>query len=144
MEFGGATARILAGEAFGHTAPPTLLSRLFYIDLTLPAGKAFDRPGDDQEVGVYVVSGQVRASGRPWGASSCLVYERGDRVKLEATADARIMLFGGEPLDGPREIWWNFVSSSKARIDRAKADWASGAFGKIPGDDIEFIPLPDH
>jgi redox-sensitive bicupin YhaK (pirin superfamily) len=71
------------------------------------------------------------------------VFKPGDRISVLAASQARIILLGGEPMDGPRHIWWNFVSSSKDRIDAAKADWKAKRFGNVPGDGEEFIPLPD-
>ena len=72
-----------------------------------------------------------------------LVFKPGDRISILANAQSRLMLLGGEPMDGPRHIWWNFVSSSKARIEQAKQDWRAKRFGLVPGDEVEFIPLPD-
>jgi redox-sensitive bicupin YhaK (pirin superfamily) len=72
-----------------------------------------------------------------------LVFRPGDRLTVKAVKASRIAVVGGEPLDGPRYVWWNFVSSRKQRIDQAKEEWKQGRFGKVPGDEIEFIPLPE-
>jgi len=86
--------------------------------------------------------GGIEIGGRPHGAGELLVLRPGDSVGVKALADSRILLFGGEPMDGPRHIWWNFVSSRRERIEQAKHDWKAGRFEAVPGD-VEYIPLPD-
>ena len=103
-------------------------------------------PGDPDydERAVYIASGTIDIAGDAFGEGQLLVFKPGDRISILATSNARIMLLGGEPMDGPRHIWWNFVSSSKERIDLAKEEWKSGKFDTVPGDAEEFIPLPDR
>lgn len=81
-------------------------------------------------------------AGDVFGAHKLLVFRPEDQIVLRAVGDARVLLVGGEPLDGPRHLWWNFVSSSQERIEQAKEDWQSGRFGTIRGDAVEYIPLP--
>ena len=88
------------------------------------------------------MSGDIDIAGEVFGSGRLLVFKPGDRISVLAASQARIILLGGEPMDGPRHIWWNFVSSSKDRIDAAKADWKARRFGNVPGDGEEFIPLP--
>ena len=94
------------------------------------------------ERSVYVLSGDIEIAGEVFGPCRLLIFRPNDQITIRALADARFIIAGGEPLDGPRHIWWNFVSSSKERIEQAKADWAGGKFGLVPHDEVEFIPLP--
>ena len=94
------------------------------------------------ERAIYVASGEIDIAGDVFGTGRLLVLRPGDRISILAISNARLMLIGGEPMDGPRHIWWNFVHSSKERIDQAKADWKANRFARVPGDE-EFIPLPD-
>lgn len=89
-----------------------------------------------------MVSGKIRIAGDEFDAGRLLIFKPGDEITVDAVDDSRFMLLGGEPADGPRYIWWNFVSSSKERIEQAKADWSAGRFDDVPDDD-EFIPLPE-
>ena len=99
-------------------------------------------PGEHRERGAYVVRGSVEHDGRTYKAGTMLVFSFGDAT-IQALEPSTVMLLGGATMDGPRHIWWNFVSSSKERIEQAKADWKSGRFDIVPGDDKEFIPLPE-
>ena len=96
-----------------------------------------------EERGIYTVSGEIEIAGDRFGPHQLLVFRPGDRITVRATEPARLMLLGGEPMDGPRHIWWNFVSSRKERIEQAKADWKAARFDSVPGE-TEFIPLPDR
>ncbi len=96
---------------------------------------------DYDERAIYTVSGEIDIAGDVFAPGQLLIFKPGDRISILATTNARFMIFGGEPMDGPRHIWWNFVSSRKERIDQAKADWAAGRFDSVPGE-TEFIPLP--
>ena len=98
-------------------------------------------PREHSERGVYVAKGSVEVSGRSYGVGQLLVFTKGVDPTIYAKERSTLMLLGGEPL-GERFIWWNFVSSRKERIEQAKADWREGRFGKVPGDEEEFIPLP--
>jgi redox-sensitive bicupin YhaK (pirin superfamily) len=101
-------------------------------------------PGDadTEERAVYLISGEVDIAGDRFTAGRLLVFRPGDRITVTAVSDAHLVLLGGAAMDGPRHIWWNFVSSRKERIEQAKADWKLSRFDAVPGDDKEFIPLP--
>jgi redox-sensitive bicupin YhaK (pirin superfamily) len=139
----GATVRLLAGSAFGRRSPVQTLSPLFYADVQLRAGGEVALPDDHAERAAFVIDGSVRCGDAAFGSARMLVFAPGKPAVLRADAPARVVLIGGAPLDGPRHVWWNFVSSSLDRIERAKQDWKDGRFGKIPGDEVEFIPLPE-
>jgi redox-sensitive bicupin YhaK (pirin superfamily) len=144
IEGEGATARIIAGSFFGRTAPAPTLSPLFYVDLALQPGARLSMPAEYAEQALYVVHGSLDL-GRDghFDAGQLVVLKAGAGVTLGAgPAGARVMLLGGEPMDGPRYLTWNFVSSSSERIEQAKEDWKAQAFPQVP-DETEFIPLPD-
>lgn len=132
----------MAGSLYGATSPVRTHSDLFYADVSLQAGAALPLPVEHEERGVYVAEGAIEIAGQSFGAGRLLVFRPGDAITIRARSNARIMLLGGEPMDGPRHIWWNFVSSSKARIEAAKEDWKQARFAIVPGDEKEFIPLP--
>lgn len=138
---GDATLRLIAGSYGGHVAPAQCLSPMFYIDLDLPQGASFTLNDEHAERAVHVSIGGINVAGTSYGESDLLVLREGDSVTLTAEQPSRLMLLGGAPLDAPRQMWWNFVSSSKERIEQAKADWQADRFGKVPGES-EFIPLP--
>lgn len=139
----GAKLRIIAGDAYGARSPVKTYSPLFYVDVRLRDGATLELPNLHADQAVYVIDGVVTADGAEVGARNMVVFERGSRPAITAQAPSHVVLLGGEPFAEPRHIWWNFVSSSQARIEQAKADWKEGRFGPIPGDDKEFIPLPD-
>lgn len=140
---GGSTMRLIAGEAFGHRAPASVYSRMFYLDLRLEAGASASIPADHVERAAYVASGEIEVEGLRREAGRMLVFARAADVTVTAPVASRIVLFGGDPVDGPRHIWWNFVSSSPERIERAKLDWREERFAPVPGD-RERVPLPDR
>jgi redox-sensitive bicupin YhaK (pirin superfamily) len=146
IEGEGKRVRLIAGALYGARSPVTTLSEMFYADVTLAGGAVIAVPTDYEERAVYVVEGSlaVLPNGDSYGAGQLLVFKPGAAISLRADAasPARLMLLGGEPMDGPRHIWWNFVSSSKDRIEQAKADWKAGRFAPVP-DETEFIPLPE-
>ena len=142
VELPGVHVRVLAGSVYGVTSPVKVLSPLFYVEARLDAGAELELPGDYPERAAYVCSGSVRCGGEHVTEPKLLIFRAAERAVLQATSDARVMLLGGEPLEGPRHIWWNFVSSSPARIERAKRDWAERRFPLVPGDEEEFVPLP--
>jgi hypothetical protein len=133
---------VIAGTAYGLRSPVSVRSPTLYVDARLAAGSRLDVDPEHAERAVYVVEGSIRCDGRTFAAGTMAVFKPGTPVWLEAEAPARAMLVGGAKLEGERHIWWNFVSSSRARIDRAAADWRAGRFPKVPGDEQEFIPLP--
>ena len=139
----GISARIIAGSLYGATSPVKTHSDLFYADVQMAAGSALPLPVDHEERGVYVAEGEIEVAGQSFTEGRLLVFRPGDHITLRAKGNARVMLLGGEPMDGPRYIWWNFVSSSKDRIEAAKDDWKQARFAIVPGDEKDFIPLPE-
>ncbi|MCA3555825.1 pirin family protein [Aestuariivirga sp.] len=138
----GISARIIAGSLYGAASPVKTYSDLFYADARMAAGSALPLPVEHEERGVYVAEGGIEVAGQAFGEGRLLVFRPGDAITLRARTNARVMLLGGEPMDGPRYIWWNFVSSSKERIEAAKDDWKQARFAIVPGDEKDFIPLP--
>jgi len=139
---GGVRIRVIAGSAFGLTSPVATFAATLYCDVTMPARARLSVPSEHVERAVLPVSGEIAIGGNPVPAGVLLVLRAGRPATIEALTPVRLMLIGGEPLDGPRHMWWNFVSSSKDRIEQAKADWKAGRFGQVPGE-TEFIPLPE-
>jgi redox-sensitive bicupin YhaK (pirin superfamily) len=138
----GCTVRMIMGSAYALQSPVLTYSPTLYFEAALPAGGALSLLDDARERAVYVVSGTVDVGGRALAEGTLAVIREGAVAPLRSAAAARVIVVGGAPL-GTRHIWWNFVSSSQERIERAKGDWAAGRMGKVPGDD-EFIPLPDR
>jgi redox-sensitive bicupin YhaK (pirin superfamily) len=136
------TVRVIAGSLYGKTSPVKTLSKLFYGDAVCRPGASFLLDNEREERGIYLLEGTVEIAGQAFEAGRLLVFSSGDEVTVKAISAARLLLFGGEPLDGPRYLWWNFVSSSRERIEQAKMDWKGGRFAPVPGDS-EFIPLPE-
>ncbi len=142
IEGEGKSLRLLAGTLFGKRAPVEVFSRMFYADAEMVAGAKLELNGDHAERAAYIVEGLVEFAGIRHEAGRMLVFRSGKPAILTAREPTRLMLLGGESLDGPSHIWWNYVSSSQERIEQAKADWKAGRFAKVTGDD-EFIPLPE-
>ena len=146
---GGATARLILGSAYGETSPVTMQSETFYLDVVLEAGASFPLPDDHEDRGIYVTEGSIEVAGDDFEAGRMMVFRPGDRISAKAGAEgARLMLLGGATMNEGRYIWWNFVSSSRDRIEQAKEDWKaanwdSGPFRLPPGDDAEFIPIDE-
>ena len=109
----------------------------------LRAGASLPLDADHEERAIYMVDGTIDIAGDKFEPGRLLVFKPGDKLTVKAVTDAHFVICGGAPMDGPRHIWWNFVSSRKERIEQAKAEWTAGHFGKVPGDEIEFIPLPE-
>jgi redox-sensitive bicupin YhaK (pirin superfamily) len=139
----GVRLRLIVGHAYGARSPVATDWSMLYADVALDAGRALPLPDEHAERAVYVVDGEVDVAGEAYGAHRLLVFRPGDRITLRALRPSRLILLGGEPMDGPRHLWWNFVHSSKDRIESAKADWQAGRFDKVPGDEEAFIPLPE-
>ena len=140
---GGVWARVIAGSTFGQTSPVQTLSEWLYAEVLLQAGASAPLDPDQEERAIYVVEGQVRIAGETFDGPALLVFRPGDRITVTAMTKARVMFLGGAALEGPRHIWWNFVSSRLDRIEAAKADWKAGRFPPIAGE-TEFIPLPER
>ncbi len=140
-EGGGMFARLIAGEAFGAKARVKVHSPMFYVHWVLQDGVTAALPAEDPERAAYVAQGQVEVDGRTFGEGQMLVFAPGDTIKLTAVGPAIVMLLGGEPV-GERFIEWNFVASSKDRLEQAKADWRAGRMKLPDADDQEFTPLP--
>ena len=140
----GARLRVIAGRGFGMESPVKVFADTFNVAVDLAADAELTIEAEAVERALYVLEGRAQLDGSDIPDKHLLVLDRGARHVLRANTPLKAMLFGGEPLDSPRHMWWNFVSSSKERIEQAKADWDSGAFGLIPGDDQERIPLPDR
>jgi redox-sensitive bicupin YhaK (pirin superfamily) len=138
----GVTLHLVAGEAFGATSPVKVFCSTLYADITLTTGAAVPLPDEHEERAIYLLSGTVEIAGESYTAPTLLAFRLADRITIRAVTEARFIMLGGEPVDGPRHLWWNFVSSSKDRIAQAKQDWTSGKFGLVPGDETEWIPLP--
>ena len=143
IEADGAHVRVIAGKLFGAASPVKTYSELFYADARLDAGASLALDADHEERALYLVSGEIEIAGDSFAPGRLLVLRPGDRISVKAKTPARFMALGGAALEGPRHIWWNFVSSRKERIEQAKEDWRAGRFGLVPGDDKESIPLPD-
>jgi len=142
---GRASLRLVVGSYGGRVAPTTHFSPIFYAAVEMPQAARIVVSPEHAERGVYVSEGVVRIGERTLAVGDLAVLAERQPVEVEAgTGGAKLMLLGGATMDGPRHIWWNFVSSSKERIERAKSDWKEGRFATVPGDSVEFIPLPDR
>jgi redox-sensitive bicupin YhaK (pirin superfamily) len=150
LEGEGKSVRLILGDAYGARAPVATASEMFYADALLEAGAAIPLPDNHEDRGVYVVDGSVEIGSDSFAAGRMMVFRPGDKLSLKAGPQgARVMLLGGATLEGPRYIWWNFVASSKERIEHAKeawreGDWKNGRFQLPPGDDQDHIPAPDR
>lgn len=142
IEKPGVRLRLIAGSAFGATSPAQTFAPMFYLDAQMSNGATLPVPDGYKEQAVYVAIGEVELDNQVYGEGTMLVLKPNARPKITARGAARLMLLGGAPLDGERNLWWNFVSSSKDRIEQAKADWRTGNWPKVPGE-TEFIPLPE-
>lgn len=146
----GKTVRLVLGDAWGAHAPIDLPSEMFYADAKLDPGAQIPLPDNHEDRGVYVLQGSVTVAGETYEEGRMLVFRPGDRVSLKAGGQgARLIVLGGATMAGPRYIWWNFVASSRDKIDAAKeawraGDWAHGRFQLPPADDAEFIPAPER
>jgi redox-sensitive bicupin YhaK (pirin superfamily) len=138
----GKTVRLVTGRFMGLTSPVVTGWDTLMADVTLAAGASLPLDAETEERAIYVVSGEIEIAGDRFEGGRLLVFKPGDRITVRVASPARIAVVGGAAMDGPRHIWWNFVSSRKERIDQAKADWKAGRFEAVPGES-EFIPLPD-
>jgi redox-sensitive bicupin YhaK (pirin superfamily) len=142
----GKEVRVITGSLYGDRSPVPTFSAMSYADAALAPNARLPLPAEHEERAVYVAGGAVEVAGDRFKAGQLLVFRPGDEITLTAAParqTARLLLLGGEPMDGPRHIWWNFVSSRRDRIEQAKADWAAGRFAPVPGES-GFISLPDR
>jgi hypothetical protein len=137
----GLTARVIAGTAFGERSPVETFSPTLYVDLQMSADATLEIPREHPERALYIAAGRIGLDGGQFAPGSMVVLEPDASVNVRALTEARLLLLGGAPLEGRRYIWWNFVASSRERIEQAKNDWVQMRFGKVPGE-TEFIPLP--
>ena len=138
----GFTARIIAGNAFGKASAVKMVSPWFYVEVAIEEGATVPLDPDHEERAIYVIDGEVEIAGDRFEGPRMLIFRPGDAITVRALRASRMMFLGGDALEGPRHIWWNFVSSSQERIEQAKADWKSGRFAAVPSEH-EFIPLPE-
>ncbi|MDX8452040.1 pirin family protein [Mesorhizobium sp. VK9D] len=139
----GVSGRVVIGEFSGWRSPVATASDTLYADLRLAAGASVKIPADAEERAIYTLEGDVSIAGDIFPAERLLVFKPGEEIVVSSERGAHFMLFGGASLGSQRYIWWNFVSSSKERIEQAKQEWKTGRFDIVPGDEEEFIPLPE-
>ncbi len=144
VEAGGAKAIVIMGELWGAAAPTTCQSHTIYAEIVLDAGGAIPIDASADERAVMLVGGEASIDGQPLDPYVLTVLAPGGAMKLASDFGGRVMLMGGEAFLTKRHVWWNFVSSSRERIDQAKDDWRAGRFPLVPGDNDEFIPIPDQ
>jgi redox-sensitive bicupin YhaK (pirin superfamily) len=140
----GKQVRVVVGSLYGAASPVPTVHETMFADVHLKAGATIPLDAGHEERAIYVIDGMIDIAGDKFEAGKLLVFKPGDQVSVSAASEAHFVIVGGAPMDGPRHIWWNFVSSRKERIEQAKAEWKAGHFGKVPGDEIEFIPLPEQ
>ncbi|OYY69119.1 pirin family protein [Sphingomonas sp. 28-63-12] len=138
----GARARIIMGSLWGKTAPTTTYAQTIYADILLDAGGSIPIDASADERALYVAIGDARLDGMTLDPMTLYVLKPGTAATLRSAGGGRVMLCGGEAFASPRHVWWNFVSSSRDRINQAKADWTAGRFPKVPGDETDYIPIP--
>jgi hypothetical protein len=138
----GMTLRVILGTMHRLRSPAATSWDTLFADAHLKAGTGLPVDAEHEERAIYVLAGDIEIGGEQYGPEQLLVLRPGDPVFVRAVSDAHIAVIGGAAMDGPRHIWWNFVSSRKERIEAAKADWKAGRFDVVPGDTVEFIPLP--
>jgi len=138
----GKRVRVIAGAFHGARSPLVVFSETVYVDAALAPDARLEIPPEYEERAVYIAEGRIEIGGDSFEEGRMLVFRAGDPVTVTAGGPARVLLLGGAPLDGPRHLWWNFVSSSTERIEQAKADWREGRFPQVPGE-TEFTPLPE-
>ena len=143
IEGEGKRVRLVLGEAFGARSPVAFSHPTLYAEAVLAPGAVLPLDPFYDERAIFIASGEIDIAGDRFEAGRMLTFRPGDRISILALSQSRLMVLGGDTMDGPRHIWWNFVSSSRDRIAAARADWKAGKFAAVPGDDKEFIPLPE-
>jgi redox-sensitive bicupin YhaK (pirin superfamily) len=144
IEGDGVHLTVVAGNARGLRSPVRVFSPTLYLAGNLEAGASFELDDEHEQRAIYIVEGAAEVGDQRVERHTLAVLPPGGRVRMNTHADSRVVILGGAALDAPRHLWWNFVASSRERIEQAKRDWAEGRFGLIPGDDQEFIPLPER
>jgi redox-sensitive bicupin YhaK (pirin superfamily) len=142
VEMPGVSMRLIAGRAYGERAPVRSFSDMFYLGVEMDPGATFMLPPEHEQRGVYAVDGEIMVGGRMLDPQHMAVLAPGETVEIAAGSSSRVMLFGGEPMDGERHMFWNFVASDRELIEEAKARWKAQAYDPVPGE-TEFIPLPE-
>jgi redox-sensitive bicupin YhaK (pirin superfamily) len=137
-----AQVRLIAGSAFGKTSPVNVFSKLFFMSIQLKSGGKLVFDTESQDAALYLLSGALELSQTPYGASSFITFKTGTQVEIQATEPCELVLFGGESLPEPRTIYWNFVATSKDKIEAAKTRWQERKFPKVIHDEDEYTPLP--
>ncbi len=148
LEGSGKRVRLILGSAYGEAAPVHTHTEMFYADAALEAGARLPLPEDHEDRGIYVTEGEIEIAGERFASGQMMIFRPSDPITVVALRPSRLMLLGGSTLAGPHYIWWNFVASSRERIEAAKeawreGDWQSGRFRLPPGDENEFVPLPE-
>jgi redox-sensitive bicupin YhaK (pirin superfamily) len=143
IERPGALLRVVAGRGYGEESPVRVFADTLYVAIDLAPDAEVELDAQHPQRALYVLEGEAQLDGADLPAMHLILLDDGVRHRLRAKTPLKAMLLGGEPLDGPRHLWWNFVSSSKDRIEQAKQDWLLGNFGHVPGE-TEFIPLPQR
>ena len=149
LEGEGKQVRLILGTLYGERAPVRTFTNMFYADAVLDEGARIPLPADHEDRGIYIVQGEIEIAGERYEAGRMMVFRPGDAITIAAVRPSRLMMLGGDTLGGPRFIWWNFVASSRDRIEAAKeawaaGDWQHGRFRLPPSDDGEHIPLPER
>jgi redox-sensitive bicupin YhaK (pirin superfamily) len=149
IEGEGKRVRLILGSAYGERAPVKTFTEMVYADVVLDARARLPLPAEHEDRGLYVLEGEIEIAGQSFEAGRMMVFRPGDDITVTALKPSRLMLLGGETLGGPRYIWWNFVASSKEKIEAAKeawrqGDWEHGRFRLPPDDNAEFIPAPER
>jgi hypothetical protein len=149
LEGEGKQVRLILGRLYGEQAPVRTFTNMFYADAVLDEGARIPLPADHEDRGIYIVQGEIEIAGERYEAGRMMVFRPGDAITIAAVRPSRLMMLGGDTLGGPRFIWWNFVASSRDRIEAAKeawaaGDWQHGRFRLPPSDDGEHIPLPER
>jgi hypothetical protein len=149
LEGEGKQVRLILGTLYGEQAPVRTFTNMFYADAVLDQGARIPLPADHEDRGIYIMQGEIEIAGERYEAGQMMVFRPGDAITITATRPSRLMMLGGDTLGGPRYIWWNFVASSRDRIEAAKeawaaGDWQHGRFRLPPSDAGEHIPLPDR
>ena len=144
LQENGRTIRVVVGSLYGAKSPVPTVHETIFGDVRLPTGSRLPLDADHEERAIYLIDGEIDIAGDKFAPGRLLLFKPGDQLTIQAATDTHFIIVGGAPMDGPRHIWWNFVSSRKERIEQAKAEWKAGHFGKVPGDEIEFIAVPER